>query len=66
MAEEFTCNICQQKLSLTNQLFDLEGACNNCAYEESQFQCSCCGNYFPKEECASCDDICDECDEDGD
>ena len=62
MAESFVCEICQQELSLEEQSFDLEGACNNCALEENGFNCSCCGSHFNKEDCGSCDDICEECD----
>ncbi len=62
--DTFTCEVCQQELSLEEQSFDMEGACETCAEEESsQFQCCVCGNNFPSEECGSCDDICTDCDE---
>ena len=36
---------------------------SNCAESEAEdFKCSCCGDTFPKDECGSCDDICEECD----
>jgi len=59
----FECEICQQELDLTEQSFDMEGACEACAAVDGQFKCSCCGDCFSSEECGSCDDICQECDE---
>jgi len=59
----FTCDVCQQELGLEEQSFDLEGACNNCALEEQWFKCSCCGDTFSAEEQGTCDDLCQDCDE---
>ena len=61
--DTFTCEVCQQELDLTEQSFDMEGVCENCAKEEDGFKCCCCGGQFNNEDCGSTDDICQECDE---
>ena len=63
----FICEVCQQELSLEEQSTNTDGVCQNCQDEDEQdFKCCQCGNYFPDSEQGTCDDICQDCDEDYD